>query len=361
MLLARAAVRGVRRAWQPRLRARALPVLAVLLLPLAGCSPPAPPEPLTLGMSAWPGYELLYVAEARGFLREEGLVLRLIDYPSLGDARKAFERGQLDGFGSTLVEVLHVRHAIEREPVIAIVTNYSNGPDTLVARTGIHSIAALRGRKVGVELETVSVYLLTRALQRAGLTLADIEVVPSTQGQLQAAFERGEIDAIATYPPVAYAMAGHPRAHELFSSRDMPRELLDVISIERGVFHARRAEVEALRRVWHRAVMFYRTNPREAVAIIAARGRSQASQIAWTMQGLELVDGLQQAAFLGTAGGSGDARGRSPVGALLQRQERAMTDAGLLPQEVRSVCCIEHITPPVIAHGGAPPAAVHSR
>ena len=327
--------------------------LALLAAVLSGCAPPERVAPLKIGMSPWPGYELLHVAEAHGFLRAEGVDIQLVDYPSLGDTREAFERGQLDGFASSLVEVLHARHTVEREPVIALVVDYSNGPDVLLARNAVRTVADLRGRKVGVELETVSLFLLARALQQAGISMEELEVVPLTQGQMQASLLRGDVDAVVTYPPVSFAIDHLAGFHTLFSSGDMPRELLDVVSVERSVFEARRDEIEGLRRAWHRAVSFYRADPQAAIATIAARERASPADVARALKGVELIDGLQQAAFLGTAA-RGDAPAVSPVGALLQRQERTMADAGLLHREVRSVCCIEHVRAPPATHVSQP-------
>ena len=312
---------------------------------LSACSPPAREAPLEIGINPWPGYELLYVAEAKGYLRDEGVDVHLVDYPSLGDTREAFERGQLDGFASTLVELLHVRHTVEREPVIALVADYSNGPDVLLAQTDVRTVADLRGRRIGVELETVSLFLLARALQQAGLGLQDVEVVPHTQAQMQASLLHGTVDAVVTYPPVSFDIDHLPDVHVLFSSRDIPRELLDVISVDRTVFESRRDDIEALRRAWHRAVSLYRTDPQAVIDIIAARERASAADVAAALKGVELVDGMQQAVFLGSAAQAG-APAVPPVGALLQRQERAMADAGLLSRDVRSVCCIEHVRPP---------------
>lgn len=315
-------------------------VALLLLCALAGCAPPVRPEPLTIGMNAWPGYELLYVAEAKGYLRDEGVDVRFIDYPSLSDAREAFERGQLDGFASTLIEVLQVRHSTDREPVIALVADYSDGPDVVLARGDVPNVAALRGRRVGVELESVSLYLLARSLQAAGMSLRDVQIVPLPQSRMRRAMAQHAVDAVVTYPPVSFEVEQLPGTHLLFSSKDIPRELLDVVSFERGVFERRREELDALRRAWHRAVMYYRTDPAGAVAIIAARERSPVAATAKAMSGLQLIDGMRQPLFLGS---SQDA---SPVGNLLLNLEATMMQVGMLAGPSRGVCCLAHTRPP---------------
>ena len=327
------------------------------LCALAGCSPPTHPEPLTIGMSPWPGYELLYVAEARGYLRDEGVEVRFIDYPSLSDAREAFEWGQLDGFASTLIEVLQVRHSVDREPVIALVTDYSDGPDVVLARADVRNVAGLRGRRVGVELESVSLYLLARALQSADMSFHDVQIVGLPQGRMRRAVEQGAVDVVVTYPPVAYEIEQIQGMREVFSSRDVPRELVDVVSFERGVFEQRREELDALRRAWHRAVTYYRTDPSGTIAIIAAREHSPPADTARAMAGLQLIDGMRQLVFLG------DASERSPVGNLLLNLEATMMQAGMLKGAPRGVCCLAHTAPPqapVAASAAVPRASAKS-
>ena len=308
---------------------------AVLALcALSACAPTPVARPLKLGMNAWPGYELLYVAEQLGYLSQEGVAVQFIDYPSLSDAREAFEHGQLDGFASTLVEVLAVRHSVEREPVVALVVDYSSGPDVVIARREFADLAALKGRRVGVEIETVSVYLLARGLQKIGLGLDSIQIVPMKQGSLAAAFARGEIDAMVGYPPVTYGVVRRADAHVVFSSKELPGELLDVVSIDRNVFEARTDDIAALRRAWHKTVVYYRSHPQDAIRIIAAQENGPVDAVAATMAGLVVIGSDEQDALLGTASTPGR------VSTLLQQLEKTMIAVGMLGRELRHSCCV---------------------
>ena len=60
---------------------------------------------LRVGITPAPGYELNFLAEEKGFFREEGLEVRLVEFTCLADCRRAFARGQVDVLGSTAVEV----------------------------------------------------------------------------------------------------------------------------------------------------------------------------------------------------------------------------------------------------------------
>ena len=319
---------------------RVLCTAFVVLGALSACAPAPQARPLKLGMNAWPGYELLYVAEHLGYLREEGVAVQFIDYPSLSDARKAFENGQLDGFTSTLVEVLSVRHSVEREPVITLLTDYSNGPDVVIARREFADLAALRGHRVGVEIETVSLYLLARGLQKVGLGLDSIKIVPIKQGSLAAAFARGEIDAMVSYPPVAYGVARRADAHVVFSSKELPGELLDVLSVERSVFESRPQDIAALQRAWKKTVAYYRDHPQATLEIIAARENVPINAVADTVAGLVVLGSSEQLGLLGSTPAN------RRVSTLLRQIEATMMSAGMLSQEARHDCCLPRLTVP---------------
>jgi ABC-type nitrate/sulfonate/bicarbonate transport system substrate-binding protein len=73
--------------------------LAALLSCLAGCG--SNEKPLRLGLNAWPGYEFLHLAEVRGFYKQRGVDVQLVEFGSLSDARLALERDQVDGLQAT--------------------------------------------------------------------------------------------------------------------------------------------------------------------------------------------------------------------------------------------------------------------
>ena len=68
-------------------------VTITALIVLAGCNKRSSEE-LRVGVNPWPGYEALYLAQHRGLFDREGIKVKLVDFQSLGDARRAFERGR---------------------------------------------------------------------------------------------------------------------------------------------------------------------------------------------------------------------------------------------------------------------------
>lgn len=76
--------------------------------------------------------------------------------------------------------------------------------DTIITRPGeIGSLEELRGKRVGAPEGTSGEMILLLALDRAGLTMDDIEFVSMSPDSIVTAFVSGQIDAAAPFPPGA--------------------------------------------------------------------------------------------------------------------------------------------------------------
>ena len=274
-----------------------LPAFALLSLHagLAGC---AHKEPLRIGLNLWPGYEFIFLAEHLGYFKDEGVDVKLIDFSSLGDARRAFERGQIDGLGTTVVEVMLANEASADPLKIVNVVDYSDGADVIIARPGFANIASLKGRKVGVELGSICVYVLARALEQAGMTLADVVVVSKDQASMEADLRAGELDAIVTYPPTSIDALKDPTFTPVFSTKKTPREVVDVIAFGDKTITQRPKDVAAVLRAHKRAQDYYVTHKAEALQIMGKREGVSPEEFELALtEGMRLVTASDQSAY----------------------------------------------------------------
>ena len=116
---------------------------------------PEKPAALRVGIKPWPGYEFLYRAQEKGWYREAGLEVRLVEFSSLSGSRRAYERGQINVLASTVIEVLQIRENSARSPQIVLVVDYSNGGDVTLGRPGLTNATGLRGTRIGLELASL--------------------------------------------------------------------------------------------------------------------------------------------------------------------------------------------------------------
>ncbi len=270
-------------------------------LTLSACSE-APSQPLRVGINPWPGYAPLFLAADQGFFMDEGVEVELIELASLADVRRAFERGQVDGMTSSLVEVLDADRNSDRHPVISLMTDYSNGADVVLAIEEISGVNDLKGRRVGVEPSSLNRFILARALGQGGLSMADVEVVNLPQLGMREAVVEGAIDAVVTYPPMSVDIMRTGKAQRIFSSADIPGEVVDIVSFGREVIQQRSADIDAFERAWGRAVRYIEENPDDAYAVIGRNIGMTVGEVRESYDGVLIIPAERQEEFLNAEG-----------------------------------------------------------
>jgi NitT/TauT family transport system substrate-binding protein len=140
---------------------------------------------------------------------------------------KVFTNGpiQIQAFGSASLDFGYVGPgalwlpASGRAKVIAI--NNLGQADRVIAQAGFKSVVDLKGKKVGVPEGTSGDMLLRLALQRAGMTVDDIEYIRMDPSTVVAAFASRQIDAAGIwYPLVAVIKDRVPDLVEIAANAD---------------------------------------------------------------------------------------------------------------------------------------------
>lgn len=217
----------------PRRGSRSLAAVAAAMM-LGACHG----EPMTrlrIGMNPWPGYAQLAVAVEAGLFAEQGIDAQIVEYESLHDLKRGFASGQIDVLPSTLVEVLEL-HDSGSVPEVVWVLDCSRGGDVVVARG--KAVDDLRGACIAYEAGTLGGFLLQRLCEQRGVDPASITPVTMSQERMVVAFAEGRIDAAISYPPHATAMRGQAGAEVVFSTRDLPGEVIDTVCIDRRLLDA---------------------------------------------------------------------------------------------------------------------------
>ena len=281
-------------------RAAAAVPLALPAL-LSGCAVSSPS--LTVPISNWPGYEYLYLAEQKGLASAEGLALKTLEFPDPQAIVHAYLRGDVAVAPLTTVEAVDIcSRAPERCPVLALVLDESLGGDQVMARPGIGSIAALRGRRVAVTPSTLGPFVLSRALEQQGLSLKDVQLRTLTLDAMPSALAQGEVDAAAIFPPFSVQAARQAKATVLFDSRRIPGEVFDVLAVDPQLFNTKRDVLVRLVRSWQAAHALRRSRPDEAVPLMARREGLSPQEFNTVEQGLRYPPLAEQRSMLAPAG-----------------------------------------------------------
>ena len=234
---------------------RAWAVLIWMLLG-SGCVEDAEP-PLRVGTNVWLGYEPLYLARDLGYF--DATPVRLVEYPSATEVSRSLRNGAIEAAALTLDEVLTVAQYGVAVRVV-LVMDTSHGGDVLLGKPDIKELKDIKGRRVGVESGALGAYVLTRALQIAGLEDADIIVVPVPTSSQEQAFREQRVDAVVTMEPVRTRLLKQG-ARQLFDSSQIPGEVMDVLAVRQEYLEQHPQQVRDLVSRWFAALDYRAKNP----------------------------------------------------------------------------------------------------
>ena len=176
----------------------ALIVLASLLLR------PMPPLPkVTLLTTRTPFSAATLLAESRGWFRDAGVEVKVVESPSGRSALAELTDGQ--GDFATAAETPLMFALLKATPIKVIATlcvNFDN--TTLVGRKdrGIASSEDLPGHRVGYSPGTTSQYFLDTFLEYRGHAPGSVERIPLKPDEMISALVDGKVDVIATWSPL---------------------------------------------------------------------------------------------------------------------------------------------------------------
>ena len=215
---------------------------------LSGCHA-LPVSPLRVGAIVWPGFECLFLARSLGFFNDAPI--KPVEYPSAPEAIRAFQNRAIDVVAVTGDEFL--RLAVPEPSLKALlVTDFSQGADALIGRRDHGGVPALAGKKVGVEVNAVGVFLLMRALDAAGMKPDQIEIVPLDVDEQVAAFSSGAVDAVVAFEPNRARILKRG-GQVLFDSSRIPGEIVDLLATREEVLQTRAGDIRALLDGWFAA------------------------------------------------------------------------------------------------------------
>lgn len=285
-------------AWSRRGAGVVVAVAACGLLIQQACVE-APKEPIRIGLNVWPPNELLYLAQEKGYFKAEGAAIGLVDFSSYTGILRSYHQGNIDGFIATLNELL-VAENFQDLPAMILVVDYSAGADAVVVRDGIRTLAGLRGKRIAYEESALGSYVLERALEIGGLRPGDVEAINRLPEEGEQDFRALKVDAVITYEPGVSRLVRQHGGRVIFSSREIPGEIVDALVVRRSVLETRPDEVRAMLRAWFRAQDFLRTSAAEAAAIMAQREHVTAEQFLESLQGIHVLDLKENLELMGT-------------------------------------------------------------
>lgn len=243
--------------------------------------------PVTIAAQVWPGYEPLYLARDRAWL--DANKITLLETVSATESLQALMQGKTDGAALTMDEVLKAR-AEGLSISVVMIFDISAGADMLIAYPDISNLSELKGKRIGYEQGAVGELVLTEVLQAAGLTKQDVSLTILSIEKHYQAWLNNEIDAVATYEPIASQLLSQ-NGVKLFDSRQIPNTIVDVLAIRNDILDLSHANaIRHLVATHFYTLDYLNRNPHDAAYRMAAHLGLPASNVLTTLKGLVLPD-----------------------------------------------------------------------
>lgn len=257
-----------------------------------------PKEPIKLGTNVWLGYEPLYLARDLGYFTADDTVL--VEYSSASQVMRSFRNGSIDMAALTLDEVLSLVHE-GFTPQIILVFDISTGADSIISHSHISAFSQLKGKRVGYENTAVGAYLLSRALQVNQMDTADVELIPMEIHEAESAFNSEKVDAVVAFEPVRSRLLALG-AKEIFSSRNIPNEIVDVLVVRTKVLDNNTNRISRLIRSWYKSLEYMRVNKTEAIQIMNKRQNMPIANYEVALKGITFPNETENEQLLGLSG-----------------------------------------------------------
>lgn len=225
-----------------------------------------------------------------GYLEESGIMdawaekygidVEIVQINDYVESINQYTAGAFDGVSVTTMDALSIPAGGGVDTTALIVGDYSNGNDALIVK-GELGLADLAGKPVNLVELSVSHYLLARALDEAGLSEADLAgVVNTSDADMIAAFAAPEVEAVVTWNPLVSTILEDPEAKAVFTSADIPGEIIDLMAVNTETLAANPDFGRALVGAWYEVMALLAADSPEGVAAREAMAEASGTDLA---------------------------------------------------------------------------------
>ena len=210
----------------------------------------------------------LFVADAQGKYKENGINTKLVQFNNGGDLMTAMASGEVDvGY----VGITPVLSSIAKGvPVKVISAAQTEGSGIVVAKdSGINDVSDLAGKKIATPGEaSIQHMLLTYYLEQNGMKISDLKVSAMKVPSMNDALKTGKIDGMITFEPYV-TIAEKNGATVLAGSQDiLPEHPCCVVVASDKFLENKPNETQKILEIHENATKFINEKPDEAAGML---------------------------------------------------------------------------------------------
>jgi NitT/TauT family transport system substrate-binding protein len=269
-------------------------IIAVIVIVVAGAYffMGAGSETVTIGYLPSDHDAALFVADAQGKFKENGINTKLVQFNNGGDLMTAMASGEVDvGY----VGITPVLSSIEKGvPVKVISAAQTEGSGIVVAvNSDINSVSDLAGKKVATPGEaSIQHMLLTYYLNQNGMSMDDVKVSAMKVPSMNDALKTNKIDAMITFEPYV-SIAEQNGANVLVDSAEiLPNHPCCVVVASDKFLKDNPNETAKILEIHKNATDFINNNTDEAAGLLPDNIVNDVEVEKKALAGFPLISGL---------------------------------------------------------------------
>lgn len=245
-------------------------------------------EPIKLAVYPLPSPYFEYAMESLELFTKNNANVELVEFAQYSDVIQALDSGSVDASIMGITEaVTPIANGLDLD--IVLMTDYSAGMDGIVAAPGINSVKDLKGKTIATNIGTMNHMLLLTALEQAGLSESDVNITNMSEGDATAALVGGSIDAASIFDPQMSKAAKESGGKVIFSSKDLPGELSDVLIIKDSIVKDRADEVQGIVDAWYQVQDKYNKNSDSVVDLISPKAELTNDEFYSLLDGIDIA------------------------------------------------------------------------
>lgn len=245
-------------------------------------------EPIKLAVYPLPSPYFEYAMESLELFTKNNANVELVEFAQYSDVIQALDSGSVDASIMGITEaVTPIANGLDLD--IVLMTDYSAGMDGIVAAPGINSVKDLKGKTIATNIGTMNHMLLLTALEQAGLSESDVNITNMSEGDATAALVGGSIDAASIFDPQMSKAAKESGGKVIFSSKDLPGELSDVLIIKDSIVKYRADEVQGIVDAWYQVQDKYNKNSDSVVDLISPKAELTNDEFYSLLDGIDIA------------------------------------------------------------------------
>ena len=245
-------------------------------------------EPIKLAVYPLPSPYFEYAMESLELFTKNNANVELVEFAQYSDVIQALDSGSVDASIMGITEaVTPIANGLDLD--IVLMTDYSAGMDGIVAAPGINSVKDLKGKTIATNIGTMNHMLLLTALEQAGLSESDVNITNMSEGDATAALVGGSIDAASIFDPQMSKAAKESGGKVIFSSKDLPGELSDVLIIKDSIVKDRDDEVQGIVDAWYQVQDKYNKDSDSVVDLISPKAELTNDEFYSLLDGIDIA------------------------------------------------------------------------